>query len=122
MKTLIGTVVAVVGIVFFVSLAQANPALLPKHPGYPGGKAVSPVTGQPLANDGGQTNGGGEKALQAASEAADNHVAQNLADPNNGRIAEKQGAGRLPKVQGPQIKIEPPVSSATKISGERQIN
>ena len=121
MKTLIGTVVAVVGVVFFVSLAQANPALLPKHPGYPGGKAVSPVTGQPLANDGGQTNGGGTAALEQASN-SNKHVEQHLADPNNGRIAEKQGAGRLPKVQGPQIKIEPPVSSATKISGERQIN
>ena len=27
---------------------------------------------------------------------------------------EKPGAGILPKVQGPQIKIEPPVKEATK--------
>ena len=32
------------------------------------------------------------------------------------------GAGRLPNVQGPQIKIEPPVTSATKITGERKID
>jgi hypothetical protein len=121
MKTLIGTVVTVVGVVFTLSLAQANPALLPKHPGYPGGSAVSPVTGQPLANDGGQTNAGGTAALDQAAGSL-KHTEQHLADPNNARIAEKQGAGRLPKVQGPQIKIEPPVSSATKITGERTIN
>jgi hypothetical protein len=33
----------------------------------------------------------------------------------------KEGAGRLPAVQGPQIKIEPPVQSATKIGADRQI-
>jgi len=122
MKTLIGIVVAVAGIAFTLSLAQANPALLPKHPGYPGGNAVSPVTGQPLANDSGETNAGGEKALRNAAGFDDSHTRQNLSDPNNARIAEKHGAGQLPKVQGPQIKIEPPVNSATKIKGERVIN
>ncbi len=121
MKTLIGTVVAVVGVAFSFSLAQANPALLPKHPGYPGGKAVSPVTGQPLANDSGQTNAGGVAALEQSAGVI-KHAEQHLADQNNARIAEKQGAGQLPKVQGPQIKIEPPVNSATKITGERTIN
>ena len=42
----------VVGLV--VSLALANPDMLPKHPGYPMGKSVDPVKGQPLANDPGQ--------------------------------------------------------------------
>ena len=28
-----------------ISLALANPTLLPKHPGYPMGKAVDPVSG-----------------------------------------------------------------------------
>jgi hypothetical protein len=121
MKILIGIAAAVAGVAFTLSLAQANPALLPKHPGYPGGNAVSPVTGQPLANDGGQTNAGGTAALEN-SAAVDKHVEQHLADENNARIAEKHGAGQLPKVQGPQIKIEPPVNSATKISGERVIN
>src|SRR5690349_2756867 len=36
--------------------AAANPAILPKHPGYPMGKAVDPVKGQSLANDPGQEN------------------------------------------------------------------
>jgi hypothetical protein len=29
-------------------------------------------------------------------------------------VLEKPGAGLLPKVEGPQIKIEPPVKEATK--------
>ncbi|MBI3602982.1 MAG: hypothetical protein HY205_00830 [Nitrospirae bacterium] len=98
-----------------VSLVWANPAMLPKHPGYPAGHAVSPVTGQPLANDPGQTNASGENALLEAATADDGHVAQNLMDENNQRIVQKEGAGQLPKVQGPDIKIEPPVKEATKM-------
>lgn len=115
MKTLMGSV-AGLGVVLSLSLAFANPALLPKHPGYPGGNAVSPVTGQPLANDAGQTNASGEKALLQSAEVTGNHAVQNLQDPNNMRVVEKQGAGRLPKVQGPQIKIEPPVKEATRMT------
>ncbi|MER3423546.1 MAG: hypothetical protein C4293_10245 [Nitrospiraceae bacterium] len=114
MKTLMGSV-AGLGIVLSLSLAFANPALLPKHPGYPGGNAVSPVTGQPLANDAGQTNASGEKALLQSAETTGTHAVQNLQDHNNMRVVEKQGAGRLPKVQGPQITIEPPVKEATRM-------
>jgi hypothetical protein len=121
MKTIIGTVAALAIVGFSVSVALANPALLPKHEGYPAKAATSPVTGQPLANDPGQTNDGGDKARPTSTHKTDNHVEQKLVDHNNARIAEKQGAGRLPKVQGPQIKIEPPVTSATKITGDRKI-
>ncbi len=120
MKTLISTGIAVLGVVFSLSVALANPALLPKHPGYP-------ASGN--ANDQGQTNLTGEKALSAAAAAQPKYTEQHLVDPNNDRIVEK-GAdsrtdgkfGRLPKVQGPQIMVQPPVESATKISGERTIN
>ena len=44
---LLGTVGASV---FAVSLAFANPAMLPKHPGYPA-QGKSPATGQATAND-----------------------------------------------------------------------
>jgi hypothetical protein len=37
-------------------------------------------------------------------------------DLNNQRVLKKEGAGILPKVQGPEIKIEPPVKEATKAS------
>jgi hypothetical protein len=111
MKTVISTVTAVIGVMFSLSLALANPALLPKHPGYPA---------KGYANDQGQHNAVGTKALeQSASQ--EKHVEQHLKDANNQRITEKQGAGQLPKVQGPQIKVEPPVSSATKVGADRVI-
>ena len=80
------------------------------------------MTGQPLANDAGQTNGTGDKAIGKSITSTDNHVEQKLVDPNNHRIKEKHGAGQLPSVQGPQIKIAPPVTSATKITGDRKID
>ena len=122
MKTLIGTVAALAIVGFSVSVALANPALLPKHEGYPAKASTSPVTGQPTANDPGQTGGGGDKAITKSITSTDNHVEQKLVDPNNHRIKEKHGAGQLPSVQGPQIKIAPPVTSATKISGDRKID
>jgi hypothetical protein len=106
MKTVIGTLGAVFAAVLSVSFALANPALLPKHPGYP-------ASGN--ANDTGQTNMGGAKALEEAAAFDDKHSVQNLTDSNNQRLVEKQGAGQLPKVQGPQIKIEPPVKEATRM-------
>ena len=99
------------------SLVLANPTLLPKHPGYPMGKAVDPVSGQSLANDPGQPNATGENSLAQASKSDDVHVRQNLSiNQNDQRLLEKPGAGLLPKVQGPNIKIEPPVKEATKMS------
>ena len=100
-----------------ISLALANPTLLPKHPGYPMGKAVDPVSGQSLANDPGQTNATGEKSLAQAAAFDDVHVKQSLSiNQNDQRLLEKPGAGLLPKVQGPDIKIEPPVKEGTKVN------
>jgi len=106
---------SVVMIMFAVVCASANPSMLPKHEGYPMGKATDPVTGQQLSNDPGQKNASGEKALQQAAMADDPHSRQNLPrNANDERLLEKPGAGILPKVQGPQIKIDPPVKEATK--------
>lgn len=113
MKLLIGTVATVAGVFLGLSLASANPALLPKHEGYPMKNDGSPVNGQPTANDPGQRDARGESTL-LKSAASITHSEQKLIDRNNERIVEKQGAGRLPKVQGPQIQIAPPVTSATK--------
>jgi hypothetical protein len=114
MKLVIGSVATLAGVFFALSLASANPAMLPKHPGYPAKQANSPVNGQPLANDPGQTNASGEKAEAQGAISDDMHVRQQLMDPNNQRITKKAGAGQLPNVQGPQIQIQPPVSAATK--------
>ncbi len=121
MKTLIGTVAALAIVGFSVSVALANPALIPKHEGYPAKAATSPVTGQSLANDPGQASGGGAKALTESADKTDNHVQQKLTHHENARLKEGGEAGRLPTVTGPQIKIEPPVTSATKIGADRKI-
>ncbi len=103
---------AIAGAALLVGLVTtivfANPALLPKHPGYPAGGE--------FAYDKGHSNQTGEKALEAAAAFDDAHTSQQLHDPNNQRILQKDGAGRLPKVQGPDIKIEPPVTEATRMS------
>lgn len=110
-----------ISMLFSISLALANPTMLPKHPGYPMGKAVDPVAGQSLANDPGQSNATGENSLTKASAFDDVHVKQSLSiNQNDERLLEKPGAGVLPTVQGPNIKIEPPVKEATKIGASPQ--
>ena len=89
------------------SLAAANPAMLPKHPGYP--------SGGEYANDTGQKSLTLEQSLSSAATSEDAHTGQRLVDPNNARLLKPQGAGQLPTVQGPQNKIEPPVTEATRI-------
>ena len=121
MKLLIGTVAIVSGVVFAVSMASANPALLPKHEGYPMKNSGSPVNGQPTANDPGQTDARGESTLTKAAGFDYKHVSQNLKKAESDRVTASEGAGRLPKVQGPNIQITPPVTSATKIDGNRKI-
>src|SRR5262249_953377 len=122
MKLLFGTLAMVSGVLFALSMASANPSLLPKHEGYPMKNSGSPVTGQPTANDPGQTNASGEKAELKAAAFDDKHVLQNLKKIDNERITTGQGANQLRTVQGAQIQIAPPVTSATKISGERKID
>jgi len=116
MKTSLILVATCALVLFSLSVAGANPDMLPKHPGYPMGKAVDPVKGQPLANDPGQTNAVGEASLSRAASFDDAHVKQSLSNPNDQRLLEKPGAGILPKVQGPNIKIEPPVKEGTKVN------
>ena len=78
--------------------AAANPAILPKHPGYPMDKATDPVKGQSLANDSGQGNATGEKALMEAAAFEDTHVMQSLsASPNEQEIRDKMSPPASPK-------------------------
>jgi hypothetical protein len=122
MKLLTGAVATISSILLACSMASANPALLPKHEGYPMKNSGSPVTGQPTANDPGQKDGHGTSSLLKAAEFDDKHSKQELMKTDNARITEGQGAGRLPNVQGPQIMIAPPVTSATKITDDRKID
>ena len=92
------------------SLASANPSMIPNHPGYP--------SGGEYANDTGQQNLTLEQSLRAAAASEDAHAGQQLEDPNNARLLKSQGAGQLPAVDGPNIKIEPPVTEATHMPKE----
>ena len=97
------------------SLAWANPAMLPNHPGYPAGKDVSPVTGQSLANDSGQLNLNVEQSSIRGAGSEDAHVSQRLELQNDERILDHPGAGVLPKVEGAPIIIDPPVKEGTRM-------
>lgn len=100
--------IVLTGLVFVgtASLALANPALLPKHPGYPS---------RGHANDAGQVNLTQEQSLRASAASEDAHTGQTLVDPNNDRKLKAHGAGQLPTVQGPNITIMPPVAEATRM-------
>jgi hypothetical protein len=121
MKTSLILLSAFAVVVFSMSPVLANPGMLPKHPGYPMGKSLDPVKGQPLANDPGQSNATGEGSLTTAAAIDDSHSKQSLSiNEDNQRLLEKPGAGLLPKVQGPNIKIEPPVKEGTKVNASPQ--
>ncbi len=87
MKTSLMLFTILAALVSTSASAEANPATLPNHPGYPMGKSIDPVTGQSLANDPGQYNATGDKALMEAAASEDTHVMQSLsASPNEEEI------------------------------------
>ena len=87
---------------------SANPATLPQHPGYPMDKAVDPVKGQSLANDAGQQNATGDKALMEAAAFEDTHVMQSLsASPNEEEIRNKVSPTPSPKKEQTEKKQLP---------------
>jgi hypothetical protein len=121
MKLVTAAIATASAVLFGISMASANPALLPKHEGYPMKNSGSPVNGQPTANDPGQSDARGNSSLLKSADSVKS-AEQKLTKTDNARITEGQGAGRLPNVQGPQITIAPPVTSATKITSERTID
>ena len=100
------------GSLFTMSVAFANPGLLPSHPGYPA-KGSSPVTGQRTANDPGQTNATGDAFLKKSATSHDSAAMNDVTDPNRERIKQSSGAGRLPVVEGPLNKVNPNPTGAT---------
>ena len=94
--------IVMTGLVFMgmTVLAMANPAMLPKHPGYP--------SNGEFANDKGQSNLTYNQSIQEAAKSGDRNMAPALMDPNNAGLLEHQGAGRLPIVEGPTDRIELP--------------
>jgi hypothetical protein len=89
------------------SLASANPSMLPKHPGYSLGGAY--------ANDTGQNNLTLEQSLRTSAASEDTHTGLNLVDSYSARLVKPQGSGQLPTLEGPNIKVEPSVTDATRM-------
>ena len=73
MKKIILVTFLMFSIVLMGTLAFGNPAMLPKHPGYPMGATEDPVMGVPTANDPGRS---APPAAVAIEQAAKFHDAQ----------------------------------------------
>jgi hypothetical protein len=89
------------------SLAAANPALLPEHPGYPS-------RGE-FTHDPGQKNLTHAQSLLDAAVSEDAHTSQNLVDVKTPTPPEPQGAGQLPGVHGVSSEMVTPVAGATSM-------
>ncbi len=113
MKSIRILLIALAGTAFMASMAFANPAMLPKHPGYPAAATKSPVDGTRTANDAGQ---GHSNAVEKAAASANASSLNSTSDANRARITGGNGAGRLPNVDGPlnRVKINPAGATSTK--------
>ncbi|MDH4152883.1 MAG: hypothetical protein OEV01_03770 [Nitrospira sp.] len=89
------------------AIALANPAMLPKHPGYPS-------SGE-YANDTGQQNLTYKQSILEASKSGDANIAPALIDPNNARWLEYPDIGRLPMVDGTTNKSELPAKEPSRM-------
>lgn len=76
--------IAMIGSVFIgmTVLAMANPAMLPKHPGYPS-------SGE-YANDTGQSNLTYSQSIEEAARSGDTTMGLSLIDPKNARTPQAQ--------------------------------
>ncbi len=112
----IGIILGTVGAsCFALSLAFANPGMLPKHPGYPA-SGKSPVTGQSTANDAGQGNAVGNATLLLSQEAGTKAAINATTDTNRARIKKSMGAGVLPETDTMNtVPINPAGATSTVI-------
>lgn len=92
-------------------LALANPAMLPKHPGYPS-------SGE-FANDTGQPNLTYKQSILEASKSGDTNTAPTFIDSNNVRMLEYQDGGRLPIVEGTTNKSELPAKDTSRVPAKK---
>jgi hypothetical protein len=105
--------IAMTGLVFIgmTMFALANTTMLPKHPGYPS-------SGE-FANDTGQSNLTYNQSMQDAAKSGDTNMAPAPMDPNNARLLDHQGAGRLPNVEGKINTIELPAKETSRMPAKK---
>ena len=101
------------GTAFMATVAFANPAMLPDHPGYPS-QGIAP-DGQSTANDTGQPSAGGARASTLAASSADAAAMLQTSDPNNMRKLKSTGAGQLPDIEGALNRVTVNPAGATSI-------
>ena len=77
-------------------LAMANPAMLPKHPGYPS-------SGE-FANDTGQSNLTYRQSIQEAAKSGDTTMGTMLIDPKNTGMLEPQVVDPIKGALEPSVK------------------
>ncbi|WP_447963220.1 hypothetical protein [Nitrospira sp. Ecomares 2.1] len=78
------------GTCLLATVAFANPGLLPDHAGYPMKESKSPVSGVPTANDPGQENMYGQKALNAATKEYTEDLKTRRSGPEGANESESQ--------------------------------
>jgi hypothetical protein len=90
--------ITILGLVFIgmTGLAMANPAMLPKHPGYPS-------SGE-FANDTGRTNLTYSQSIEEAARSGDTTMGTLLIDSKNTGMLEPQVADSLKGVVGQPAK------------------
>jgi hypothetical protein len=93
MKRYAAMLIVIVGVGYLGSLAFANPAMLPKHPGYPASNDTSPVTNQALANDPGELSLTVEQSSLEGASSEDAHVTQRLGGSQDTRMMEEPDTG-----------------------------
>ncbi len=74
MKKITLVALLMVSILLMGTSAFGNPAMLPKHPGYPMGASKDPVMGVPTANDPGRSAPAAEVAVEQAARFHDTHA------------------------------------------------
>jgi len=79
------------------SFAAANPAMLPKHPGYPSGESMPTIPGK--------KNLTVEQSLSSAAASEDAHTGQKLVDPNNARLVKPQEPVHCRRLKGRTSKL-----------------
>ncbi len=110
------TVTLVFCFVVIPALATANPALLPKHPGYP--------SGGEFANDPGRHNLTAEQSLSLAAASEDSHVLQgftNANEVNMERLGEADRAAKTPRDRELSIKSEASTDESSRTTGDGPI-
>lgn len=104
------------GTCLMATLAFANPAMLPDHAGYPMKESKSPVSGVPTANNPGQENLYGQKALEAATK----EYTEDLKTRRSGVKGENESEGQKQMGDRTQMGSQDQMTGREHMTGQDQ--